>query len=111
LASFYKTADSFKQGSRTLPQRYYIEDLLLEEEMENIFFNRWFCIGRSNEIKKSGEYKIFTIGNESLFIIRNENNQLMAFYNICRHRGTRICSKKKWEIFKKYPMPISWLDL
>jgi len=37
LTSFYKTADSFKQGSRTLPQRYYIEDLLLEEEME-IFF-------------------------------------------------------------------------
>ena len=105
MTSFYKTADSFKQGSRTLPQRYYIEDLLLEEEMENIFFNRWLCIGRSNEIKKSGEYKIFTIGNESLFIIRNENNQLMAFYNICRHRGTRICSKKNGKYSKSIQCP------
>ena len=99
MTSFYKTADSFKQDSRTLPQRYYIEDLLLEEEMELFFKNRWLCIGRSNEIKKSGEYKIFTIGNESLFIIRNENNQLMAFYNICRHRGTRICSKNNGKYF------------
>jgi len=55
LTSFYKTADSFKQGSMTLPQRYYVEDLLLKEEIENIFYNSWLCIGRSNEINKSGE--------------------------------------------------------
>ena len=85
MASFYKTSDSFKQGSTTLPQRYYIEDLLLKQEMENIFFNSWLCIGRSNEISKSGEYKIITIGNESLFIIRNEDNKLKAFYNIANH--------------------------
>ena len=106
MTSFYKTADSFKQDSRTLPQRYYIEDLLLKQEMENIFFNSWLCIGRSNEINKTGEYKIFTIGNESLFIIRNEDNKLKAFYNTCRHRGTRICSKKMGDILKVFNVHI-----
>ena len=105
MASFYKTADSLKQGSTTLPQKYYIEDLLLKQEMENIFFNSWLCIGRSNEINKSGEFKIFTIGNESLFIIRNEDNKLNAFYNTCRHRGTRICSKENGKYSKSIQCP------
>ena len=105
MASFYKTADSFKQGSTTLPQKYYIEDLLLKQEMENIFFNSWLCIGRSNEMNKSGEYKNITIGNESLFIIRDEDNKLKGFYNICRHRGTRICSKEKGKYSKSIQCP------
>ena len=89
----------------TLPQEYYIDDLLLKKEIDNIFFNSWLCIGRSNEIKKSGEYKIFTFGTESLFIIRNETNQLMAFYNICRHRGTRICKKENGKYSKSIQCP------
>ena len=44
MTSFNKTADSFEQGSMTLPQRYYIEDLLLEEEMENIFLIDGFVL-------------------------------------------------------------------
>ena len=90
MTSFYKTADSFIQGSRTLSQRYYIEDLILKQEMKSIFFNSWLCIGRSSEINKKGEYKIFTIDTESLFIIRNEDNKLKAFNNICRHRVCRL---------------------
>ena len=105
MTSFYKTADSFKQGSTTLPQKYYIEDLFLKQEMENIFFKTWLCIGRSNEINKSGEYKIITIGYESLFIIRNEDKKLKAFYNICRHRGTRICNKENGKYSKSIQCP------
>ena len=105
MTSFYKTADSFIQGSRTLPQSYYIDDLILKQEMKNIFFNSWLCIGRSSEINKKGEYKIFTIDTESLFIIRNEDNKLNAFYNTCRHRGTRICSKKNGKYSKSIQCP------
>ena len=105
MASFYKTANSFNQGSTTLPQRYYVDGLILKQELEHIFFKSWLCIGRSNEINKTGEYKIFTLGDESLFIIRNEDNKLKAFYNTCRHRGTRICTKENGKYSKSIQCP------
>ena len=41
MASFYKTANSFNQGSTTLPQRYYVDGLILKQELEHIFFKSW----------------------------------------------------------------------
>ena len=62
--------------------------------MENIFTGSWLYCGRCNDIYKAGQYLLINIGNESIIILRDDNNKLQAFYNVCRHRGTRICTKK-----------------
>ena len=50
MASFYKTANSFKQGSMTLPQKYYVDDLILKQELEHIFLKVGFVL---EEVMKS----------------------------------------------------------
>ena len=62
---FYKTAETFKQGAMTLPQKYYTDSAVLKKEMENIFTISWLCCGRSESIYESGQYVMVNIGNES----------------------------------------------
>ena len=88
MAFFHKTADSFKQGSTALPQRYYIDDLLFKQELKNIFYNSWFCVGRSTEINKSGEYKTFTIGNEDIGIVRPFFEKIGIMFNLIFKKNT-----------------------
>ena len=88
---FQKTAATLIKGSHTLERKYYTSKEILKKEYQNIFYNEWICIGRESELSNPGQYKIINIATESIIVLRNESNELIAHHNVCRHRGTRIC--------------------
>ena len=75
----------------TLPARYYTDPLVFREEMERFFFGMWVCAGRSEQIPQPGDYFLSAIAGESVIVTRDSGGMLRAFYNVCRHRGTRMC--------------------
>ena len=79
--------------ANTLPARYYTDPEVFREEMERFYFRMWICAGRSEEIAKPGEYFLRSVGEESVVVTRDAGGQLRAFYNVCRHRGTRIVTQ------------------
>jgi Rieske 2Fe-2S family protein len=91
MVTYHKTADTFKTGSMTLPQKYYTSDEVFEREQERIFSKYWVCAGHQSRIPNPGDYFLLNLFNESLIILRDKENQIRAFFNVCRHRGTRIC--------------------
>ena len=40
----------------------------------------------------------YEIGEESIIVVRGFDQQLRAFFNVCRHRGSQICLKKNGNI-------------
>ena len=88
-----------------MQQKYYVDDSILKEEMTNIFFNGWVCCGRSQDIPNKGDYKLVNIGNESIIILRDDQHQINAFFNVCRHRGTKICIKEEGCFSKSIQCP------
>ncbi len=58
--------------------------------MENIFAKQWLLVGHQSEIPNAGDYFLTTVADESLIIIRDSKLNIRAFYNVCRHRGTRL---------------------
>src|SRR5262249_23149664 len=78
-------------GAKTLPARYYNDPALFREEFERFFFGMWIHAGREEEVATAGSYVLRDVGGESILISRGDDEQLYAFYNVCRHRGTRIC--------------------
>ena len=88
-----------------MQQKYYVDDSILNEEMTNIFFNRWVCCGRSQDTPNIGDYKLINIGNESIIILRDDQHQIKAFFNVCRHRGTKICIKEEGCFSKSIQCP------
>ena len=93
--NFKKTADTLELGAHTLQREYYIDPNILDKEYKSIFQKQWICVGRSNDIKKPGQFITHEIGDESIIIARDKDKGIKAHYNVCRHRGTRICNDAK----------------
>jgi Rieske 2Fe-2S family protein len=76
----------------TLPSSWYQDEHIFALEREHIFFQEWLCVGREEDIPSAGDYRVVDIQNESIILLRNQKGKLKAFYNVCRHRGARLCS-------------------
>ena len=59
-------------------------------ELDEIFLSMWVCAGHQDAIAAPGSFMTREIGGECALIVRDEAGQLGAFYNVCRHRGTRL---------------------
>jgi Rieske 2Fe-2S family protein len=94
MSTFQRTATSYRQGSRTLPGEHYTSAGLLEEEQDRIFAREWVCVGRVSRLERPGDYFLRTIAGESIIVLRDREGALRAFFNVCRHRGTRICKEE-----------------
>ena len=91
--TFVRTADSFRQGARTMPGRYYTAPEVFALEQERVFARHWIAVGRSADVARPGDFRQVHVGGESLLLVRGQDGEPRAFYNICRHRGTRLCSE------------------
>ncbi len=93
MSTFVKATETYRQGQRTLPGRYYTSGEIHAEEQQRIFTRRWICAGRAAEIPEAGDYVLRTIAGESVIVVRGRDGAPRAFYNVCRHRGTRLCEE------------------
>ena len=105
MPSFLKTTDSYRQGARTLPGRYYTVPEVLAEEQERIFSRRWICVGRDNALTTPGDYMLVEIAGESIIVLRDQSSERRAFYNVCRHRGTRLCEAERGRLSETIQCP------
>ncbi len=86
-----KTAGTFEAGPRTLPQRYFVSSEVMAQEEEEIFLKHWLLVGHQSQIPKAGDYFVQEAAGESVIIARDRSGVIRGFYNVCRHRGTRLC--------------------
>lgn len=75
----------------TLPARFYTDPSHFQREGEHFFFGKWICAGRAADLPRRGDYLLRDILGESVIITRNDAGAISAMFNVCRHRGTRIC--------------------
>ena len=93
--TFLKTSKTLKAGSKTLPRNYYTQPDILRQEFINIFQNNWICIGRNSDLTDKGQYITVQLGDESAIVLKDKKDEIKAFFNVCRHRGTRICNNQE----------------
>jgi Rieske 2Fe-2S family protein len=88
--AFRKTAETFAAGAKTLEQKYFVSPEVFAQEQERIFSRQWVLVGHQSQLKKSGDFFLATIAGESLIVVRDQKSEVRGFYNVCRHRGTRL---------------------
>ena len=71
---------------------YYTSPEIFAEERRVILARQWNCVGRVNRVRGPGDFVVCDIAGESLIVVRGRDSRLRAFFNVCRHRGTRLCS-------------------
>ena len=94
ITAFRRTAETFTAGAKTLPQRYFVSPEVFAEEQEKIFSTQWVLVGHQSQMAKAGDYFVQEVAGESLIVVRDKNGEVRGFYNVCRHRGTRLCEDR-----------------
>jgi phenylpropionate dioxygenase-like ring-hydroxylating dioxygenase large terminal subunit len=67
------------------------DEELLDEEMRRIFSTCWQYLAHTSEIPEPGDYVLRKMGRDSLIVTRDENGDVQALLNTCRHRGVPLC--------------------
>ncbi|MEP6915706.1 MAG: aromatic ring-hydroxylating dioxygenase subunit alpha [Acidobacteriota bacterium] len=87
-----KPRDLMPEGASTLPAAYYVDGAYFRREMDALFGGMWVCAGRAEQIARPGQFFVRQLLGESIIITRSQSGRISAFYNVCRHRGTRLCA-------------------
>ncbi|MGI9456543.1 MAG: aromatic ring-hydroxylating oxygenase subunit alpha, partial [Aeoliella sp.] len=87
-----------RQPWYSLPREFYKDHAVYEAELERIWKRGWLFVGHSCEISEPGQYVTFRVDNDSLIVVRGDEGQLQAFWNICRHRGTELCHQNSGKV-------------
>jgi len=82
--------DRYKPGW-SLEQAFYTTEEIFQAEWKYIFQRQWLFAGNTAQIPKAGDYFLYHLLNDSIIIIRGNQDEVHALYNTCRHRGSAIC--------------------
>ena len=84
-----------QQEDWSLDQRFYKDMSIFDLEKHNIFYNSWIFIGHESQIPNKGDFFVYKLLDEEIIVLRNKENKVKAFFNVCRHRGSRVCLEEK----------------
>jgi len=76
----------------SLPSSDYLDPLVFKREIECIFSREWVAVCRAEEVLNPGDWRVVDLVGESVLVVRGKSGKLTAFYNVCRHRGARLCA-------------------
>lgn len=79
----------------SLEAPFYLSDTVLKADMEHIFGKHWIFVAVEPQIPEAGDYITVDFGTNSILIVRDDDNQVQAFHNVCRHRGSRLCASQQ----------------
>ena len=82
------------QDGFALPRHFYTSQAVYEHDIKAYWNNSWIWVGHVSQIPEPGNYFLFDYGPESVIVVRDKDNTVRAYMNVCRHRGSRVCLKK-----------------
>jgi choline monooxygenase len=71
----------------TIPAASYSDAGIYEAELQRIFSGRWHLAGRLSGLAQPGDQLVCTAGHVPVVVVRDRDEELRAFVNVCRHRG------------------------
>ena len=88
-----RTIFNYQREGYSLEQALYCDADVFEQDIQRVFANNWLLIDHVARIPNPGDYFLFEIAEESIIIIRQNAETVNAFFNVCRHRGSRVCTE------------------
>src|SRR3546814_2748463 len=61
--------------------------------MKLIFGQHWVFLAVATESPEPGDYVTIDLHKNSIVLVRDDNGEVKAFHNVCRHRGSRLCNE------------------
>ena len=78
-------------GCSTIPWDWYVDPAVARLEQERIFRRTWQYAGHTGELTEPGSFVSTRAGDVPVVLVRDRDDELRAFVNVCRHRGYLLC--------------------
>ncbi|WJF92188.1 aromatic ring-hydroxylating dioxygenase subunit alpha [Paraburkholderia bonniea] len=84
-----------RQPGYSLEAPFYLSEAIFALDMQAIFQQHWIQVAVEPDIPEAGDYITVELGQDSILIVRDDDLQIRAFHNVCRHRGARLCNEER----------------
>ncbi|CTQ33730.1 aromatic ring-hydroxylating oxygenase subunit alpha [Jannaschia rubra] len=79
-----------RRPGHSLPAPLYTSEDAWLADCDAIFSRHWVAVGLACDVEEAGDVIALDIGPSSIVILRDEEDRLRAFHNVCSHRGARL---------------------
>ncbi len=73
-----------------LPGEAYVSAEFMQIEHASLFSNNWVFVGYAHQLNRAGDVKPIQVAGLPLFLLRNQQGEIVAFHNVCRHRNLKL---------------------
>ena len=80
-----------RKPTYSLPQPFYGDADFHQLDLEQIWHRNWLFAGPECAVPAAGNWFTMEVDTTSLVIVRAADGVVRAFYNTCRHRGSKVC--------------------
>lgn len=82
----------------SLEQPFYVSEEIYQHDLSHVLSKQWMYVDHVSSVPNPGDFITYEFGNDSIIITRNKDGELKAHFNVCRHRGSRICLKEQGSV-------------
>lgn len=80
-----------RKPNYSLPQPFYTDADFHQMDLERVWHRNWLFAGPQCAVPAAGNWFTVDVGSTSLVVVRGGDGVVRAFYNTCRHRGSKVC--------------------
>jgi choline monooxygenase len=81
------------ERARTIPSSWYFDPALYAAECRSVFGGNWQAVGRTDQVREPGQFFTGDVAGEPFVVVRGDDGELRAFFNVCRHRAARVLAE------------------
>jgi choline monooxygenase len=74
----------------TIPAPWYRDARVEALERCGVFRATWQVVGRIDQVTRNGQFFTADVAGEPIVVVRGDDGQLRAFYNVCRHHAAAV---------------------
>ncbi|MGD2059927.1 MAG: aromatic ring-hydroxylating dioxygenase subunit alpha [Acidimicrobiia bacterium] len=88
-ATYKETRLPVELASTLLPEAYRSAEYFVEEQAQ-LFARSWVPVAARPEVAMPGQTIVRTVAGRSIILTMNQEGEVRAYLNVCRHRGSRL---------------------
>ncbi|TDU02685.1 Rieske 2Fe-2S family protein [Streptomyces sp. 846.5] len=87
-----------RTAGQSLEAPFYVGEDFFGLDVEAVFARHWLFVAAEAELPEPGDYVTVNVGPYSVIVVRDDDEAVQAFHNVCRHRGARILNEERGSV-------------